>query len=507
MRKTPCAGFYLPLQPCTSGGRHFGCCFENFPCDSKDGKRKGTCVDFSTVPCMGKVERFLCPGDNSVKCCFKESCGKRYANDALLVIPPNKAVVKALADMEGVDVDIIGPHGAGVAVRVARESLDAVKRKLSEVGSKFDVVHEKLSKLIADDEKKMAERLVAKSVHKDLTSRFENEDWKGIETAKLEAAGLSASQRAPGELAPSQAPTQIALLERGDSDSDSSASGSGNASAISACLCDAKNDTSFFSDYQPLCCIHEWLREKERAFPNLVQLRVLGASFEGNDLLAAEVGTRKIKEPGATTVLQEGDKVKSLFIQGGIHAREWISPASVLYTMHSLLEAHKSGGPDKRYLDEMNWVFLPVMNPDGYLFTWPSLKPDGDCERLWRKTRSVHTDNGQCVGVDANRNFELGFGAGAKTGATNACSYTYAGPKPLSEVEVQHVVTYVHSRPWHFYTDVHAFSQLVLYPYGFAEAKDEAPPPETQALAEKMAKVPSVRYTAKPASGLYIAGG
>lgn len=52
--------------------------------------------------------------------------------------------------------------------------------------------------------------------------------------------------------------------------------------------------------------------------------------------------------------------------------------------------------------DNFDWYITPVINPDGYNFAWKN-------DRLWRKTRSQHL-NRNCIGVDANRNWDIYFG-------------------------------------------------------------------------------------------------
>jgi len=49
-------------------------------------------------------------------------------------------------------------------------------------------------------------------------------------------------------------------------------------------------------------------------------------------------------------------------IDGGIHAREWVSPASVLYAIRELVE---NEDPNNSVLNNFDIYVLPVANPDG----------------------------------------------------------------------------------------------------------------------------------------------
>lgn len=49
--------------------------------------------------------------------------------------------------------------------------------------------------------------------------------------------------------------------------------------------------------------------------------------------------------------------VPALWIDGGIHAREWISPAAVTYVINYLVENSEEL--------EADYYILPVVNPDG----------------------------------------------------------------------------------------------------------------------------------------------
>ena len=67
----------------------------------------------------------------------------------------------------------------------------------------------------------------------------------------------------------------------------------------------------------------------------------------------------------------------AIWIDGGIHAREWISPATVSFLIRELVE---KSDDHKDLIEQLNWYFLPVMNPDGYVYTFSD-------ERFWRKNR------------------------------------------------------------------------------------------------------------------------
>lgn len=72
--------------------------------------------------------------------------------------------------------------------------------------------------------------------------------------------------------------------------------------------------------------------------------------------------------------------------------REWISPAVVTYIIGKLMSFEPE---DREIMANVDWVFLPVMNADGYEYTHTE-------DRLWRKSRSIHNGN-DCIGVDLNR--------------------------------------------------------------------------------------------------------
>lgn len=213
----------------------------------------------------------------------------------------------------------------------------------------------------------------------------------------------------------------------------------------------------FFKDYRDLSSINYWLDLLESTYPQLVSIEVIGQSFEGRDLRAIHIHG---KDP-------EIEK-KTVVVTSGLHAREWISVTSTLYTIYELISNYKSG-PESDLLDELDFLFIPVMNPDGYAYSW-------EHDRLWRKNRQ---DTGVpiCKGIDLDHSFSYQWQASTGT----ACSESYAGSFALEALEAKHFATYINKtaqtgHKYYGYLDWHSYSQTILYPYAYscdAEPRDE----------------------------------
>ncbi|XP_059618524.1 zinc carboxypeptidase-like [Phlebotomus argentipes] len=203
----------------------------------------------------------------------------------------------------------------------------------------------------------------------------------------------------------------------------------------------SKKSSQFDLDnYHSLNEVHDWLRSLEKEFPDVVTVVSAGKSYEDRELLGVKL-SHKAGNPG-------------VFIEAGIHAREWISPATVLFLVNELLTSQDADV--QKLAQDFDWYVFPSVNPDGYVYTHEKA-------RLWRKTRKPF---GSCVGVDANRNWDFHWN---EVGASSQpCADTYAGPEAASEPEVQALVSFLESVKGkvHLYLSFHSFSQLLLFPYG-----------------------------------------
>ncbi|EYC02581.1 hypothetical protein Y032_0099g3191 [Ancylostoma ceylanicum] len=208
-----------------------------------------------------------------------------------------------------------------------------------------------------------------------------------------------------------------------------------------------------YDKYNTLEDIHGEMMRLRKEKPGMISLIDIGETHENRTLLV-------IKISGQKPVM---GKKASMWIDAGIHAREWIAPATAMYIVHELVHGYDSNPAIQRILDHVDFYILPVMNPDGYEYS--RLK-----NRMWRKNRRPATCRRQhfhtvcCGGVDLNRNFDWFW---ASTGSsTDPCHETYHGPDAFSEPETQAVRDYLQAnRPEAFIT-LHSYSQMWLIPYG-----------------------------------------
>ena len=218
---------------------------------------------------------------------------------------------------------------------------------------------------------------------------------------------------------------------------------------------------------------------------------------------------RKIKM--VSLRLKDGLNKPAIFITCTVHAREWISLPFCLFAINKLIKTTET------LLKHFDFYLVPVLNPDGYSFSWLE-------NRFWRKNRRPYQSNkriirfplvcsgeksqwnnelkgmirkldrdanlskfgialtdthkskheffqdsarSECPGVDLNRNFDSYWGI---KNSRSSCSDTYHGPGPFSEKETRALKDAIDeiktNQRVDLFLDIHAFGQLLLTPYG-----------------------------------------
>uniref|UniRef100_A0A8I3PCJ3 Carboxypeptidase O n=1 Tax=Canis lupus familiaris TaxID=9615 RepID=A0A8I3PCJ3_CANLF len=173
-------------------------------------------------------------------------------------------------------------------------------------------------------------------------------------------------------------------------------------------------DTYSYTRYHPMEEIYQWMIQISEKYAGVATQHFLGMTYETRPMYYL-----KISQPS-------DNPKKIIWMDCGIHAREWIAPAFC------------------------QWF----------------VKED----RLWRKSRSSH-NNGTCFGTDLNRNFNVSW---CSIGASKNCQdITFCGSGPVSEPETKAVSSFVESKKESIvcFLTMHSYGQLILTPYGYTKNK------------------------------------
>lgn len=147
--------------------------------------------------------------------------------------------------------------------------------------------------------------------------------------------------------------------------------------------------------YLSHCDINKYLDALEVEYPNLVQVKIIGRSFEKRILKSIHIsastanGKKESKRRVKSSVICDPSKQsktlsavhsdakqdnKSLtkrkpiiLIDGGIHAREWCTISAALHVASQLTENFDT---NKHLLDAFDFVIVPIVNCDGYEYSY-----------------------------------------------------------------------------------------------------------------------------------------
>ncbi|KAK4149364.1 hypothetical protein C8A00DRAFT_47011 [Chaetomidium leptoderma] len=247
---------------------------------------------------------------------------------------------------------------------------------------------------------------------------------------------------------------------------------------------------SWFSKYHGYQAHVDFLHLLSKEHGLLSRVFTAGKSFEKRDIW------------GIHLFGKSGPRNKpAIVFFGTMHAREWITTMVTEYIAYSLLRHYHVDGDIKHALDSFDFYIVPVVNPDGFVYSQTK-------NRMWRKNRQRQNGT-SCVGRDLNRNWDVHWDQ--KGGASGGpCQPTYRGYKPLDAPETSALAVELQAikeqQGLRLFIDWHSFGQLVMYPYGYS-CKKKLPPFSAAGwlvgeLAEAMGKVHGTKYKAGTACGL-----
>lgn len=209
------------------------------------------------------------------------------------------------------------------------------------------------------------------------------------------------------------------------------------------------------------------------AKPTLASWIDIGDSWQKKQNLVTGYDLKVLKLTNQTL---GGPNKPKLFINAGIHAREYATTPLVLEFAKRLVNGHGVDADMTWLLDHHEIHLLLVTNPDG--------RKKAETGLLWRKNTNTAycgaTSNSR--GADLNRNFGFGWFSTAAGSSGNACSETYRGASAASEPETQAIEAYIRGL-WTdkrgpnrndpapldasgIHLDIHSHGRLLLWPWG-----------------------------------------
>ncbi|WP_181312562.1 M14 family metallopeptidase [Nocardioides campestrisoli] len=218
--------------------------------------------------------------------------------------------------------------------------------------------------------------------------------------------------------------------------------------------------------------IRDQMVQAARRNPDVAKLVDLGTTYQGRPILA-------LKVTQGARYKRDGSRPAAIF-SATQHAREWIATEVTRRLMFSYLDRYRAGDREvRKLLRGTELWFVPVLNPDGYQYTF-------DTERLWRK--NLRDNNGDGItqvgdGVDPNRNFPSHWGYDNEGSSPIPSSQTYRGPSAASEPETRAAMRLFRTARAEFLINYHSNGRWLLYNEGWQIGTPTADDPIYYALS------------------------
>lgn len=247
-----------------------------------------------------------------------------------------------------------------------------------------------------------------------------------------------------------------------------------NDSLSSAVVADAKKKMTIVDTSKQIYSYDEMrsdLEELKSRYPETFDYQSIGVSADGRDIYEVVFGS-----PTAA---------KTIIIQAGIHAREYMTSQLVMAQLEFYLCLPKDtlyGGITLEKLFDMVSVHLmPMMNPDGIAISQYGLNgiSNANMRAKIREWYDRDLNNGQtsasfedylkywkanASGVDLNRNFDYGFAE--YSGAAFPGAMKYKGSAPGSEPETAALIRRTRELNPALAISYHASGSVIYWDYG-----------------------------------------
>jgi hypothetical protein len=199
--------------------------------------------------------------------------------------------------------------------------------------------------------------------------------------------------------------------------------------------------------------------------PSITQLDSSMRSFQNRPLYCLKISDNP----------QTSEDEPQAFFNGATHAREPLSTHTCVAFASLLCAEYGTDSLATWLVDNREIYFVPVMNPDGYVYNSDS----GGASSNWRKNRRGPVP--PSIGIDLNRNYGYKWGYDNSGSSPNPSFDTYRGPNRFSEPEVEAIHQFERQHRFRAQADFHTFGRLNMYPWCYV---GDAPP--EQALLQEI---------------------
>jgi len=199
----------------------------------------------------------------------------------------------------------------------------------------------------------------------------------------------------------------------------------------------------------------------------------IGTSIEGRTIWAFKVSDYPSVDEDEPEVLYTGLT----------HAREPVSMMNLFFFVRWLCENYSSDPTAEFLVNHREMWFVPIINPDGYVYN-ETIAPNGG--GMHRKNRRPNPDNSNCnngtqQGIDLNRNYSYNWGADNSGSSGNPSSSTYRGTSAFSDPETEAISNFILARQFKNVLHYHTYSNVLIHSWGDGTFPDE---PDLSTLRE-----------------------
>ena len=187
-------------------------------------------------------------------------------------------------------------------------------------------------------------------------------------------------------------------------------------------------------------------------FPNLItEKSQIGSSLEGRPIYAYKISDNP----------DVSESEKQVLFTSVHHSQEPCGLQQLIFYMYYLLENYDTDPEIKYLIDNLEIYFVPVVNPDGYVYNQTTNPTGGG---TWRKNRRP---NGIFNGVDLNRNYGYAFAYNEIGSSSIGIHPWYRGTAAFSEPESAAMKSFIEANNFLLDLNWHSYGNYLIYPWNY----------------------------------------